>query len=318
VFCDSRSTSHESRIMKKQFKFIKYTKVWLSLSLIAILVGIGAMAYNKVNTGQFIQLGIDFTGGTLMELSFDAPGDHTLALREAIDSAVPNTVSQITVTDQNTYIIHGKDLSSEEYDAINASVKASLGDFTEIRYNTIGPKIGETLKRKAVIALFIALIAIVLFIAYAFRKVPKRVSPWRFGMCAIIALVHDVLITLGIFALLRFEVDAFFITALLTIIGFSVHDTIVVFDRIRENLKSQGRDDTFGDIADMSLNQTLSRSINTSISTLFTLVALYFLGAESLRIFIFALIIGIFVGTYSSIFIASPVLTFWQERRRLR
>ncbi|MBN2096652.1 protein translocase subunit SecF [Candidatus Peregrinibacteria bacterium] len=305
--------------MKKQFKFIKYTKAWISLSLIVILIGIGAMVYNKVNTGHFIRLGIDFTGGTLMELSFDAAGDdQALNLREAIDSAVPNTVSQITVTDQGTYIIHGKDLSAEEYDAINASIEQALGDFTEVRYTTIGPKIGETLKRKAFVALSIALVAIVFYIAYAFRKVPKRVSPWRFGMCAIIALIHDVLITLGIFALLGFEVDAFFITAILTIIGFSVHDTIVVFDRIRENLKSQGRDDTFGDIADMSLNQTLSRSINTSISTLFTLAALYFLGAESLRIFVFALIIGIFVGTYSSIFIASPALTIWQERKRLR
>jgi preprotein translocase SecF subunit len=131
-------------------------------------------------------------------------------------------------------------------------------------------------------------------------------------------LVHDILITLGAFALLGFEVDAFFITALLTIMGFSVHDTIVVFDRIRENLKNQSRDETFGQIADKSLNQTLTRSINTSVSTLFTLVALYFLGAESIRIFVFALIIGILVGTYSSIFIASPILTIWQERRRLR
>ncbi len=305
--------------MKKQFKFIKYTKTWFTVSLIAILIGIGAMVYSKFSTGHFIQMGIDFTGGTLMELQFDEVADgQTAALREAIDSAVSGTVSQITVTDQGTYIVHGKDLSAEEYDAINASIEKRLGDFKEVRYTTIGPKIGETLKRKALIALIIALAAIVLYIAYAFRKIPKRVSPWRFGLCAIVALVHDVLITLGIFALMGFEVDAFFITALLTIMGFSVHDTIVVFDRIRENLKAQGRDDTFGDIADMSLNQTLSRSINTSVSTLFTLVALYFLGAESLKIFIFALIIGIFVGTYSSIFIATPVLTFWQERKRLR
>lgn len=255
-----------------------------------------------------------------MEIQFDEEKtDQTQLLRDTIDKAVAEgTVSQITVTNQNTYIIHGKDLSAEQYDSATSSIKDKIGSYKEIRYTTIGPKIGATLKRKAVIALSIAILAIILYIAYAFRRVPKRVSPWRFGVCAIIALVHDVLITLGIFALLGFEVDAFFITALLTILGFSVHDTIVVFDRIRENLKSQGRDDTFGDIADMSLNQTLSRSINTSISTLFTLAALYFLGAESLRIFIFALIIGIFVGTYSSIFIASPVLTMWQERKRLR
>ncbi len=305
--------------MKRQFKFIKYTKVWFTLSLIVILIGLGAMVNNKVKTGHFIQLGIDFTGGTLMELQFeDASLDKVAELRGAIDAAAPNTVSQITVTDQSTYIIQGKDLSSEEYDSVMASVEGAMGEFTEVRFTTIGPKIGETLKRKAFIALTIAIIAIVLYIAYAFRRIPKRVSPWRFGITAIVALLHDVLITLGIFALLGFEVDAFFITAILTIMGFSVHDTIVVFDRIRENLKNQGRDETFGEVADLSLNQTLTRSINTSVSTLFTLLALYFLGAESIRIFVFALIIGIFVGTYSSIFIASPVLTIWQEKRRLR
>jgi len=289
------------------------------ISAIVILIGVGAMVSNKVRYGQFLQLGIDFTGGTLMELKFDEAGtDQLQALRDTIDGAVANTVSQITVTDQDTYIVHGKDLSEEQYDAVKASITEQLGAFEEIRFTTIGPKVGETLKRKSMTALSIALIAIVLYIAYAFRRVPKRISPWRFGVCAIVALVHDVLITLGVFALMGFEVDAFLITALLTIMGFSVHDTIVVFDRIRENLKQQGRDDTFGDIVDLSLNQTLSRSINTSVSTLFTLVALFFLGAESLRIFIFAMIIGIIAGTYSSIFIASPVLTIWQERKRLR
>jgi len=209
-------------------------------------------------------------------------------------------------------------MSEEQLQAVQASVEAEIGSFELLRFNTIGPKIGDTLKRKALIALGIALVAIVLYIAYAFRKVPKKVSPWRFGFSAIVALAHDIIITLGVFALLGLEVNAFFITALLTIMGFSVHDTIVVFDRIRENLKKQGRDDTFGDIADISLNQTLTRSINTSLSTLFPLVALYIWGAESIKILVFALIIGIFVGTYSSIFIASPILTIWQERRRLR
>ena len=306
--------------MKRKFKFIKYTKVWFLLSTIVILIGIGAMVNNRIQTGHFIKLGIDFTGGTLMEIRLDELKEgQSENLASAIDKAVAeNTVSQITYTDQNTYLIHGKDLTAEEYDAAVTSIKENVGDFEELRFTTIGPKIGETFRQKAFTALFVAIVAIVLYVAYAFRRVPKRVSPWRFGICAIIALVHDILITLGVFALLGFEVDAFFITALLTIMGFSVHDTIVVFDRIRENLKSQGRDDTFGDIADMSLNQTLTRSINTSVSTLFTLVALYFLGAESLKIFVFALIIGIFVGTYSSIFIASPVLTLWQERKRLR
>lgn len=303
----------------KNFSFIKYTKIWFTISLIVILIGMGAMVNNKIKSGHFLELGIDFTGGTLIELKFDETGDAQVQrLREAIDSVVAGTVSQITETNEETFIVHGKDLSEQQYDDVKSAIEGELGGFEEIRFTTIGPKVGETLKKKAFTALTVALIAIVLYIAYAFRRIPKRVSPWRFGICAIIALVHDVLITLGVFALLGFEVDAFFITALLTIMGFSVHDTIVVFDRIRENLKNQGRDDTFGDVADISLRQTLTRSINTSVSTLFTLMALYFLGAESLRIFVFALIIGIFVGTYSSIFIASPVLTIWQEKKRLR
>ncbi|MBU0578164.1 protein translocase subunit SecF [Patescibacteria group bacterium] len=300
-----------------KFKFIKYTKVWFAFSIIAVLISIGAMVYNKTTYGNALELGIDFTGGSLMEFQFESETDSS-SLYEVIEAAYPDSVSQITATGEGTYIVHAKDMTEEQLDSVNASVSESLGGFEMLRFTTIGPKIGDTLKRKAIIALSVALIAIVLYIAYAFRKVPKRVSPWKFGLCAIVALAHDVLITLGIFALLRFEIDAFFITALLTIMGFSVHDTIVVFDRIRENLKKQARDDTFGDVADISLNQTLTRSINTSISTLFPLMALYVWGAESIRVLIFALIIGIFVGTYSSIFIASPLLTMWQERTRIR
>jgi len=300
-----------------KFKFIKYTKLWFTVSIIAVLIAIGAMVYNKVTYGNALELGIDFTGGSLMEVQLETDASIQ-ELEDAIEAAYPDSVGQITITDQNTHIVHAKDMTEEQLDSVSASVSENLGEFEMLRFTTIGPKIGETLKQKAIIALSVALIAIVLYIAYAFRRVPKRVSPWKFGLCAIVALAHDVLITLGIFALLRFEIDAFFITALLTIMGFSVHDTIVVFDRIRENLKKQSRDDTFGDVADISLNQTLTRSINTSISTLFPLVALYAWGAESIRILVFALIIGIFVGTYSSIFIASPLLTMWQERTRIR
>ncbi len=302
-----------------QYKFIKYTKVWFIVSSIAILIGIGAMINNKMTIGSSLVYGIDFTGGSIMEFEFaEGLTPATDELFAAIDKAYPQSVSQMTITDLNTYIVQSKDMSEEQLQAVHESVTAAIGEYELLRFNTIGPKIGETLKKKAVIALGIALIAIVLYIAYAFRKVPKKVSPWRFGFAAIVALAHDIIITLGVFAIFGFEVNVFFITALLTIMGFSVHDTIVVFDRIRENLKKQGRDDTFGDVADISLNQTLTRSINTSLSTLFPLVALYVWGAEAIQIFILALIIGIFAGTYSSIFIASPVLTIWQERRRLR
>jgi len=306
--------------MKTHFKFIKYTKVWFIFSALLLLIGIGAMINNKIQYGSYLELGIDFTGGTLMELKFDKLQDNMPPLlKDAIDSAVaPNTVNQISETDQGTYIIHGKDLSSQQYDAAIASIKSKLGAFEQIRFTTIGPTIGSSLKSRAVLAIIVALIAIVFYLAYAFRKVPKRVNPWKFGICAIVALFHDVLTTVGIFALLQYEIDAFFITAVLTVIGFSNHDTIVVFDRIRENLKNQERDQTFGDVADISLNQTLGRSINTSLSTLFTLIALYIFGPDSIKLFVFALIIGITIGTYSSIFIASPLLTLWQEKSRVR
>lgn len=297
--------------MKTKFKFIKYTKLWFTLSTIVIVLGILALVNNKIHTGSFLNLGIDFTGGTLMELEFkDNEVDKTEDLRALIPSA------QIIATDEDTYVIQNQNITNKEYETLKTNLKEKIGAFDEVSYTSIGPKIGNTLKKKAIVALSIALIAIVIYIAYAFRYVPKRVSPWKFGVCAIAALIHDVVITIGIFALLNYKVDAFFITALLTILGFSVHDTIVVFDRIRENLKKQERGQSFANIADLSLNQTLSRSMNTSLSTLFTLTALYFFGADSIRVFVFALIVGIFVGTYSSIFIASPLLTLWQGKRK--
>ena len=301
------------------FQFIKHTKWWFAFSLLVLLIGLGAMVNNKMKTGSFMQYGIDFTGGTLIELKLqDTTKDYSNDLGTVINNVVAGEVSQITVTDQNTYIVQGKTLTNEQYDAVKQAIREKLGSFEEIKYNTIGPKVGDTLKKKALTAIVLAMVAIVLYLAYAFRKIPKRVSPWRFGICAVVALLHDVLATTGMFALMGYEVDALFITAILTIIGFSVHDTIVVFDRIRENLKYQGRDESFAQVADLSLNQTLSRSINTSVSTLITLAALYVLGAPSLKTFLFALLFGITIGTYSSIFVASPLLVLWQGKKGIR
>jgi preprotein translocase subunit SecF len=301
------------------YKFIKYTWLWFTISIATLLLGVGAMIYNKATIGSALVYGIDFTGGSVMEMRFAKdPGPTMEELYAAIDKADPATVEQITINDQKVYIVQSKDMTEEQLHLVSASVKESIGEFELLRFNSIGPKVGDKLKQRALLALAIASIAIVLYITYAFRKVPKKVSPWRFGISAIVALIHDVLTTIGIFALLRYEVNSFFITALLTVMGFSVHDTIVVFDRIRENLKKQGRDDTFGMISDISLNQTMGRSINTSLSTLFPLIALYIWGASAIHTFVFALIVGIIVGTYSSIFIASPMLTMWQESKRLR
>jgi len=302
-------------MQQTHFKFIKYTWLWLTISAITILIGVGAMVYNEVNNGYALRWGMDFTGGSLMEFRFEGQTDSP-SLANAINEAFPESVEQITVTGEGTYNVQAKDMTEEQLKAIGASIGSKIGKYEMLRFQTIGPKVGNTLKTKALTALVIALIAIVFYLAYAFRNVPKRVSPWKFGVCAVVSLAHDVITTVGVFALLDYEINALFITALLTLIGFSNHDTIVVYDRIRENLKHQSRAQSFGEIADISLNQTLSRSINTSLSTIFPLVALYFFGAESLKHFVFALIFGILIGTYSSIFIASPLLTMWQERGR--
>ncbi|OGN25672.1 MAG: protein-export membrane protein SecF, partial [Candidatus Yanofskybacteria bacterium RIFCSPLOWO2_01_FULL_44_22] len=185
------------------------------------------------------------------------------------------------------------------------------------RFDSIGPTIGRELKRNAAIALVVAIIAIVLYIAWAFRHVSEPVSSWKYGVAAVIALIHDVTIPTAVFALLgKFSgvpIDALFITALLTIMGFSVHDTIVVFDRTRENLrKLKGREE-FSVTVNRSVNETFTRSINTSVTILLALVAIVVFGGESVRYFALALIIGIVFGTYSSIFIASPLLVLWND-----
>ncbi len=300
------------------FPFIKYTRLWFVFSGLILLVGVGAMIFNQVKYGHVLNYGIDFTGGSMMEYRFTTAPASGVEVHEAVNAVYPETVTQVTATNEGTYLVQARNLNEEELAQVKTALEAKYGSFELLRFTTLGPKVGATLKRRALIALGVAMLAIVLYIAYAFRHVPKRVSPWRFGWCAIIALAHDVLSTVGFFALMRFTVDSLFITALLTVIGFSVHDTIVVFDRIRENLKNQGRDDTFGTVADISLNQTIARSINTSLSTLITLTALYIFGAPSIKEFTLALIFGITVGTYSSIFIASPLLTWWQERARVR
>lgn len=223
----------------------------------------------------------------------------------------------VVPTSEGNFIVRIKHISNETHDFILAKLQTQFGDLEEPRFTTVGPTIGSTLKRKAGWALGIALVMMVLYIAFAFRKVPKHINPWRFGFCAIAALVHDVLIVSGAFillgTLLHIEIDALFITALLTIIGFSVHDTIVVFDRLRENLKFQQRGETFDDVANKALNQTIGRSINTSLTTLFTLTALFAFGSLSIKYFVLALIIGVLVGTYSSIFTATPLLVAWKN-----
>jgi preprotein translocase SecF subunit/protein-export membrane protein SecD len=351
---------------EKTFKLeiIKNSKIWAGISTLLLTSSIVVIALFGLN------FGLDFTGGTMMELApktesateveltEDIPSLTTETTLEALEDTTedtteetnteaqsdeqnstfnPQTISdelielgleleadfgnpQVVTTDQNSVLIRIKHVSEEEHDAILNKLNSIYGELEEIRFTTVGPTIGETLKQKAIWALAITLFMIVIYIAFAFRKIPKEVSPWRFGLCAIAALVHDVLIVLGVFVILGYtmdvEIDALFITALLTIMGFSVHDTIVVFDRVRENLIFRKNDDNLEISTNRALNQTMARSLNTSISTLITIVALLLLGAESIKMFVLALTVGILAGTYSSIFVASPLLVWWNNRAK--
>jgi len=300
-----------------KLKIIKNSRVWAMISGTLVTLSIIATLSFGLN------LGLDFTGGAMMEVKFTEAEEQfeatvLQASLEDIELEEELGAANIVGTDQGTFLLRTRHLSEVEHDAVLAELGADLGTVEEVRFTTVGPTIGETLKQKALIALAVTLVMIVIYIAFAFRKIPKEVSPWRFGLCAIAALVHDVLIVLGVFVLLGHfagvELDALFITALLTIMGFSVHDTIVVFDRVRENLRYRKSSDTLADSANKALNQTMARSINTSISTLITILALLIFGAQSTFWFVLALAVGIIAGTYSSIFVASPLLVWWNDR----
>ena len=295
------------RILKHtNVDFIGLRKKSAILSAILIFAGLVSVGIHKG-----FDTSIDFAGGTLVEIGFtnEVPLQE---VRDAIDAA-GFAGAEVTHFGSNTDILIKVKAIGDPAEAsreIERVLKETWPDVDMRRVESVGPKIGSELKTAAFWAIIYSLFGIVVYIGWRFQ--------FRFAIAAIIALVHDVLFTLGFFSVAGLELSIPVIAGILTVVGYSLNDTIVVFDRIRENLKTQTRDESFGHIADKSLRQTMSRSINTSISTLFTLVALYVLGTESIRIFVFALIIGILVGTYSSIFIASPVLTLWQERRRLR
>lgn len=286
---------------QKTYKIVEKSKLWFSLSGGVIAIGLIALILFG------LKLGIDFKGGTLMDIKFEKTVNAE-ELKQEFENA------RIVSSGENQFMINLQHIDSETHDKLIENLQKRFGALTENRFTTIGPVVGSTLKNRAVIAVVLAMIAIILYIAFAFRKVPKRVSPWKFGVCAILALMHDVFIPIGVFAIFQFEVDALFITAILTVLGFSVHDTIVVFDRIRENLKYQERDETFTQIADKSMTQTIARSINTSLTVFITLTALLLFGSASVFNFILVLVIGIVVGTYSSIFLATPLLVLWQKK----
>lgn len=267
-----------------------------------------------------LKLGIDFTGGSATEVEYASAPPPAEALGPEI-SKLNLGWFVLQPTGEKGFSVRTRHLSGEESQMI-VKVFSERGEVKNFSVYSIGPTIGKELRTRSVWATILVLVAIILYIAFAFRKVSRPVSSWFYGLAAIIALFHDIFIPLGVFSVLGHfkgvEIDTLFVTAILTVLGFSVHDTIVVFDRVRENLKLNITNQSFEEAVGRSLSQTLVRSINTSLTVLIMLVALYFLGAQSTKYFALTLIIGIIAGTYSSIFIASPLLVTWNNFRSKR
>lgn len=297
------------------FSVIKTRSIWYTISAIMIVASIVLM----VAFG--LKQGIEFTGGTLLAARFD----QRPSVADA-ESAVRGSVTDIgTVVVQpageKDIQFRFKSVSEDEHQAILKSLKDKFGTVSEMSYDQIGPTIGEELRTKSVQGLLIVLACIMAYVAYSFRKVSAPVQSWKYGLVTIFTAFHDVIVPLGVFAFLGhyygWEIGTPFVAAILTILGYSITDTIVVMDRVRENLQKMSG--TFSEIVDTSIRQTFLRSFNTSVSTLLSLVAIFLFGGSSLHEFTLALIIGIAVGTYSSLFVATPMLvTIEKLGRRLK
>jgi preprotein translocase subunit SecF len=327
------------------YKIIKNKNVWFTISTILIVVSIVAFSV------WGLKLGIDFTGGSLLEVKFS----QTAPSVEQVEQSLKNLdLGGLTVqpTDQNGIILRFQNTAQDKHQAAVTKLKelisvqtdnnqvkiegtdaaqvkvetqpvgvqsqVSQNQLEELRYESVGPSIGQELKRNAIYSIIIIIIGIVIYVAWAFRKVSRPVASWKYGLAGVIALFHDVIIVTGIFCILgkfyNIEVNTPFVAALLTVFGYSIADTIVVFDRIRENLPKSH--DDFAGTVNYSVNQTMRRSINTSMTTMLTLLAIVLLGGESIRYFALALLIGIFFGTYSSIFLASPLLVMFEKWKK--
>lgn len=263
-----------------------------------------------------LNLSIDFTGGTrLTYVSEQSISDRTVDTLENIFTSDGLTLATTQVSGDQV-IIRTEPIDQKQNQEIELQIDRLNLPLTLDQFESIGPTIGEETTVNAFKAVGIAALLIIVYIAFSFRKVPKPTSSWKFGVTTIVTLLHDVLILLGAFSifgvLFGVEIDSLFLTALLTVMGFSVHDTIVVFDRIRENL-IKGKDGTFSQVVNNSILQTLTRSLNTSITAIIVLFGLFLFGGDSIRWFVVALLIGITVGTYSSIFNAAPLLVLWNE-----
>ncbi len=288
---------------------VKYRKVFYTLSGLLILASFVSLFLWGLKPG------VDFTGGTLIEVSYEGQRPEQAVVISALTSIDPavSVRPSNTNTGSQEFIVRMKEVNQAEKEQVMTALSLNGSASTTIKtFDSIGPVLGAEALRKSIVSVILVILGIVLYITFAFRKVSEPVQSWKYGIVAIVALVHDVIIPTGVFSILGhfagYEVDTLFVTALLVILGFSVHDTIVVFDRVRENLRHASAKKNFGDIVGESVSQTFARSINTSLTTLIALTVLYFVGGSTTEHFSLALIIGIFVGTYSSIFIGSTLL----------
>jgi preprotein translocase subunit SecF len=287
--------------------------IWYMLSLLVILPGLISL----LTFG--LKLGIDFTGGTMWDLQFNrsitTEEIKTVLARHGYTDTTVQLSDSKDGGKSNVAIIRMKELQegSPVKNEISADLTSSISPFIEQEISSVGPSVGNAIKNRSIVAVAVAAVGILLYIGYAFRNTK---DPFVYGVCAIVAMLHDVLVVLGIFSILGWatgtEINALFVTAVLTIIGFSVHDTIVVFDRIRENMAKK-TSSSFEEVVNFSLAQTVVRSLNTSMTVTFTLLALYLFGGTSTKDFVLALLIGVVSGTYSSIFNASQLLVSWEE-----
>lgn len=298
--------------------FIGKKTIWLSLSTIFVVAFIAALA-----TWGF-KFGIDFTGGSLLEVKFNGVQPSVSEIEKSLEDLKLQSLTAQPAENEGM-ILRFQQTSEDVHQSVLENLKklaASQGAkepvLDEQRFESVGPSVGKELQTKAIYSIILVLLAISIYIAWAFRKVSRPVASWKYGVATLIALFHDVIIVLGFYALigkfLGVEVNTTFVAAALTVLGFSVHDTIVVFDRIRENLPRSN--DSFAGTVNTSLNQTVVRSINTSLTVLLVLSAIYFLGGMSIKYFALSLLVGIFFGTYSSIFLASPILVVWDNISR--
>ena len=293
------------------YDFVSKRKLWYAISMVFIIPSLAFFLMGG------LKMGIDFTGGSLFELAFKKT--PTVAqMRTALQTVDKEKFSDAQVslltddTQQEIVSIRSKSIDDKEQVALFAEIEKEMGEFEQVRVEVVGPTVGAELREKAAWATGCVMLMIVLYISFRFS--------FDYAMCGIIALAHDVIIVLGSFSMLGYfygvEIDSLFVTALLTVAGFSIHDTIVTFDRLRENSGDLGRGKSFSQVANDSINQTIARSINTSVTTMFPLLTLSVFGGVTIKYFSLAMLIGIIAGAYSSIFVASPLLVTWRTMPR--